>query len=63
MEGQVAHGEPIDEICGRAKELKADLVCVGHRQASTWAQRWWRGSLGKTLIDNAPCSVLIAMSP
>ncbi len=63
VEGQVAHGEPIDEICSRAKELKADLVCVGHRQASTWAQRWWRGSLGKTLIDNAPCSVLIAMAP
>lgn len=62
VEGQVAHGEPIDEICARAKELHADLVCVGHRRASTWAQRWWRGSLGKTLIDNAPCSVLIAMS-
>ena len=63
VEGQVAHGEPIDEICSRARELKADLVCVGHRRASTWAQRWWRGSLGKTLIDNAPCSVLIAMAP
>ncbi len=63
VEGQVAHGEPIDEICARAKELHADLVCVGHRRANTWAQRWWRGSLGKTLIDNAPCSVLIAMSP
>jgi nucleotide-binding universal stress UspA family protein len=63
VEGQVAHGEPVDEICARAKELKADLICVGHRHANTWAQRWWRGSLGKNLIDHAPCSVLIAMAP
>jgi nucleotide-binding universal stress UspA family protein len=63
VEGRVAHGEPVDEICARAKELKAELICVGHRHASTWAQRWWRGSLGKNLIDHAPCSVLIAMAP
>jgi nucleotide-binding universal stress UspA family protein len=63
VEGQVAHGEPVDEICARARELKADLICVGHRHANTWAQRWWRGSLGKNLIDHAPCSVLIAMAP
>ena len=63
VEGRVAHGEPVDEICTRARELKADLICVGHRHANTWAQRWWRGSLGKTLTDHAPCSVLIAMTP
>jgi nucleotide-binding universal stress UspA family protein len=63
VDGQVAHGEPVDEICARAKELKVDLICVGHRHANTWAQRWWRGSLGKNLIDHAPCSVLIAMAP
>ena len=62
VEGRVAHGEPVDEICARAKEIEADLVCVGHRRASTWAQRWWRGSLGKNLIDHAQCSVLIAMA-
>ena len=62
-DGRVAHGEPVDEICARAKELKADLICVGHRQSSSWAQRWWRGSLSKTLTDHAQCSVLIAMAP
>ena len=62
VDGEVAHGEPVDEICERAKKLNADLICVGHRHASTWAQRWWRGSVGKTLVDHAPCSVLIAMS-
>lgn len=62
VDGRVAHGEPIDEIVARAKALKADLICVGHRRATTWAQRWWRGSLGKNLVDTAPCSVLIAMT-
>lgn len=62
VDGEVSHGEPVDEICECARRLKADLICVGHRHASTWAQRWWRGSVGKTLVDHAPCSVLIAMS-
>jgi len=62
VDGRVAHGEPVDEICACAKEIGADLICVGHRRASTWAQRWWRGSLGKNLMDHSPCSVLIAMA-
>jgi nucleotide-binding universal stress UspA family protein len=62
VDGEVVHGEPVDEICERARKLNADLICVGHRHASTWAQRWWRGSVGKTLVDHAPCSVLITMS-
>jgi nucleotide-binding universal stress UspA family protein len=62
VDGEIAHGEPVDEICECARRLNADLICVGHRQASTWAQRWWRGSVGKTLVDHEPCSVLIAMN-
>ena len=62
-DGRVTHGEPVDEICAYAKELKADLICVGHRHSNSWAQRWWRGSLSKTLTDHAQCSVLIAMAP
>lgn len=62
-DGRVAHGEPVDEICARAREIKADLICVGHRQSNSWAQRWWRGSLSKILMDHAQCSVLIAMAP
>ncbi|HEY4370385.1 MAG TPA: universal stress protein [Burkholderiales bacterium] len=61
VEGVLASGEPVDEICTRARDIKAELVCVGHRRATTWAQRWWRGSVGANLIDHAPCSVLIAM--
>lgn len=59
--GTLARGEPVAEICAAAKELKADLVVVGHRRARSWAERWWRGSVGATLMDHSPCSVLIAM--
>ena len=62
VEGVLASGEPVDEICARAREINAELICVGHRRATTWAQRWWRGSVGANLIDHAPCSVLIAMA-
>jgi nucleotide-binding universal stress UspA family protein len=63
VEGVLASGEPVDEICARARDIGAELICVGHRRATTWAQRWWRGSVGANLIDHAPCSVLIALAP
>jgi nucleotide-binding universal stress UspA family protein len=63
VEGVLASGEPVDEICTRAREIGAELICVGHRRATTWAQRWWRGSVGANLIDHSPCSVLIALAP
>ena len=62
VEGVLASGEPVDEICVRARDIGAELICVGHRRATTWAQRWWRGSVGANLIDQAPCSVLIALA-
>jgi len=63
VEGILASGEPVDEICAHARSISAELICVGHRRATTWAQRWWRGSVGANLIDHAPCSVLIALAP
>lgn len=61
--GLLSHGEPVEEICAKAREINAELICVGHRRATSWAQRWWRGSVGANLVDYAPCSVLIAMAP
>ena len=61
-QGTLANGEPVDEIVARAKAIGADLICVGHRRAKSWAERWWRGSVGKTLVDHTGCSVLIALS-
>lgn len=60
--GHLAVGEPVEEICRLAKELAVDLVVVGHNQKTSFAARWWKGSVGASLLDYAPCSILIALS-
>ena len=60
--GHLAVGEPVEEICRLAKELGVDLIVVGHNQKTSFAARWWKGSVGASLIDYAPCSILIALS-
>ena len=60
--GHLAVGEPVEEICRLAKSLGVDLVVVGHNQNTSFAARWWKGSVGATLLDYAPCSLLIALS-
>jgi nucleotide-binding universal stress UspA family protein len=59
--GHIANGEPVDEICRLARELKVDLIVVGHAQHASFASRWWKGSVGATLMEHAPCSILVAM--
>lgn len=61
-EGHFVTGEPVDEISRLAAELKVDLIVVGHRHRQSLLERWWRGALGTSLIEVAPCSVLIAIS-
>jgi len=61
--GHLATGEPVDEICRVASELGCDLIVVGHEQKRSFLGRWWRGSVSATLLDHAPCSILIAMTP
>ena len=60
--GHLAVGEPVEEICRLAKQLGIHLIVVGHNQTSSFAARWWKGSVGATLLDYAPCSLLIALS-
>ena len=60
--GQLAVGEPVEEICRMAKSIGADLIVVGHKHLDSWAARWWRGSLSKSLIEHAPCSVLVVIT-
>ena len=60
--GHLAVGEPVEEICRLAKELSADLIVLGHNQNTSFAARWWKGSVGASLLDYAPCSLLIALS-
>jgi nucleotide-binding universal stress UspA family protein len=61
--GHLAVGEPVEEICRLAKSERADLIVVGHNQNTSFAARWWKGSVGASLLDYSPCSILIALSP
>ena len=58
--GHITVGEPVEEICRVATDLGADLIVLGHRQKLSFAARWWKGSVGASLLDYAPCSILIA---
>ncbi len=60
--GEVLVGETVDEISKYARKISADLIVVGHKHLDSWAARWWRGSISKTLIEQAPCSVLVAIT-
>jgi nucleotide-binding universal stress UspA family protein len=61
-EGHLAVGEPVEEICRLAKSLGVHLIVLGHNQNTSFAARWWKGSVGASLLDYAPCSILIALS-
>lgn len=60
--GEVLIGETVDEITKQARKISADLIVVGHKHLDSWAARWWRGSISKTLIEHSPCSVLVAIT-
>jgi len=59
--GHVRQGQPITEISRLAAEVEADLIVVGHRNRSTFA-RWWHSAVGASLVDQAPCSILVAIN-
>ena len=60
--GEVLSGDPVQELAKAADRLQADLIVVGHRHLEGWAARWWRGSVSKHLIEEAPCSVLVVIT-
>jgi nucleotide-binding universal stress UspA family protein len=60
--GHLTVGEPVEEICRLAKSLGVHLIVLGHNQNTSFAARWWKGSVGASLLDYAPCSLLIALS-
>ena len=59
---EVMVSSSMDEIVRVARQIKADLIVVGHKHLDSWAQRWWRGSVSKSLIEYAPCSVLVVIT-
>jgi nucleotide-binding universal stress UspA family protein len=58
----LAYGEPTEEIVRLARALSAQLIVIGHRRSTSFAERWWRSSVGKSLLELAPCSILVAMA-
>ncbi|NBS87324.1 MAG: universal stress protein [Verrucomicrobia bacterium] len=59
--GSLLSGDVVSEIANHAKTIKADLIVVGHRQEKSWVQRWWSNSTAKSLVEVAPCSVLMVV--
>jgi nucleotide-binding universal stress UspA family protein len=57
-EGRVVSGEPAQAIAAYAREVKAELVVVGHRKQGI-LERWWSGASGAYLVDYLSCSLLI----
>jgi len=61
--GELVSGPAVEEIVRAAREFKADLIVLGHQHRDSWAERWWRGSLSKNMVEHAPCSVLVVVRP
>ncbi|MUM77598.1 universal stress protein [Pseudodesulfovibrio sp. F-1] len=56
---RVASGvSPADSIIDVAREIKADLIVVGHRGKSN-LEKFLIGSVTNALVTYAPCSVLV----
>lgn len=60
--GRVVAGDAVSEITQCARQIRADLIVVGHKHLDGWAARWWRGSVSKALIEQSPCSVLVVIT-
>lgn len=57
--GRLVSGDAAREIGKFAKEVRADLVVVGHRRRAM-LERWWSGGSGSYISDHLNCSLLIA---
>ncbi|QDZ29481.1 universal stress protein [Noviherbaspirillum sp. UKPF54] len=60
--GYIAFGDPIAQIDAAARALGVDLIVLGHRHRSRLA-RWWSDAEDATLLERAPCSILVAVAP
>lgn len=60
-DGEILKGEVIREITRFAADQQADLIVVGHKHEKSLFRRWWSGSTAKSLVEEAPCNVLIVV--
>jgi nucleotide-binding universal stress UspA family protein len=62
VQGELVVGDSVDEIVRVARKVQAQLIVVGHKHREGWAERWWRGRVSVSLIEHAPCSVLMVIT-
>ena len=56
--GNLAYGNPAEEIAAAARSTTADLVVIGHRRHGLWSL-WLDLPVGTYLMKDLPCSLLI----
>jgi len=61
VEVEVSEGIPTWEIATVARRIGADLIVIGHRQRGL-LRRCMEASVGKRVLERAPCDVLVADS-
>lgn len=61
-QGHIAYGNAVDHIVETARSIDADLIVVAHKPRSRLA-RWWSDSEQATLLERAPCSILVTVLP
>jgi len=62
VKGRVVTGDPVTEIAHWASRIDADLIVLGHKHIEGWTVRYWGRSVAKSLIESAPCSVLVVIA-
>lgn len=61
--GEIGYGDPVLQVTDYATKVKVDLIVVGHKHKTGWAKRWWRRSVSRSMIETAPCSLLVVITP
>ena len=61
VQTRIEFGEPVERIGAVARDYGADLIVVGHRPRGALA-RWWGGSVGKSLLAQIPCDLLVVVN-
>ena len=56
--GNLAYGNPANEIAATARSTGADLVVIGHRRHGLWSL-WLDLPVGTYLMKDLPCSLLV----
>ena len=57
--GRLVLGDPVVQVAQVAREIEADLVVLGHSRRPA-ISRWWRSSMGASLLEELTCSILVA---